>query len=335
MEPIPLALAIISIVLTVVAIVIASLIYSKEKVQIKQLGESSIVTQKIASKTAQIAGEMQLRSRVKANVERFFSTKDATTRKYTCVFPVFFQSTPLPSIVAGDYHALQILVNLFGEGHLRLYGIMKGESVDPKKMTEDAIYICTPFANAALQAKFKYLEITDDADLSSADFDSLGLPCWFAEDTRSNNRYKGEPVKKIVVSTGGRPREIDSPAEDHYEAAAKLDNHVRYVPDGEHQRDLAIITRMTDKKTGNKTVIIAGIHQYGTWIAADFFNRLCRNESISYNKVLTGQEDFAAIVWGTFNTDRLRVVETDVSENYIWTNVDGKWSQIPLSERGT
>lgn len=80
-------------------------------------------------------------------------------------------------------------------------------------------------------------------------------------------------------------------------------------------------------------MVIAGIHQYGTWIAADFFDRLCRDKSVNYKSVLTGDLDFVAIVWGSFDTRNLRVLDTDVEQNFVWTFENEVWSQVSASDK--
>jgi hypothetical protein len=143
-------------------------------------------------------------------------------------------------------------------------------------------------------------------------------------------------IKKIAIAVDDGIRELDSPAEESYKEAAELAEGVRYDPKSDVQIDYGIVARTTDESTRAKTLIIAGIHQYGTWIAAEFFDRLCRDkEETTYQSVLKGNDDFVVVVWGEFSTAALLVKETGVQQNYVWTRRDKKsgWSHRSLEMR--
>ncbi|MFH1313711.1 MAG: hypothetical protein ABIJ00_10875 [Candidatus Eisenbacteria bacterium] len=105
-----LGLAIGGIVLTVIAIIYASRIYVKETEQLTKMEGIAHDTREIGSETREVAKKLKADGYLREAVDRFFAFQPTSTRKYTCVFPVFFKRRPLPFIVAGDYHALQVLV---------------------------------------------------------------------------------------------------------------------------------------------------------------------------------------------------------------------------------
>ena len=322
-----LTLAIVGVVLTAVAIAIAGSIYRREKQHLTQLKLLASDTREIGIETRAVAKMLEAGTTVREAVERFFELQPTEDRRFTCYYPESFKSRPLPSIYAGDYHALQVLVGLLGQNRLELRGISKEEDVTNAPPGGDVIYLCTPMANLALRARYPYLDLCDDTHAGLMLSSQLELPCWFG--VRNG-------TKKIAIAVDDGIRELDSPAEESYREAAKLDEGVRYDPRSDVQIDYGIIARTTDESTRAKTLIIAGIHQYGTWIAAEFFDRLCRDrEEASYQSVLKSNDDFAVVVWGEFSTAALRVKETGVEQNYLWTRRDAKsvWSQRSLEVR--
>jgi hypothetical protein len=315
-------LAIVGIALTMVAIAIAGSIYWREKqhlIQLKSLASDTRVlasdTREIGIETRAIAKMLEAGTTVREAVEHFFELQPTEDRQFTCYYPESFKRRPLPSIYAGDYHALQVLVGLLGQSRLRLCGISKEQDVPGAPPGGDLIYLCAPMANLALQARYPGLDLSD-AGASVVLSRELQLPCWFG--VRNG-------VKKIAIAVQDGIRELDSPAGDAYRAAAELAEGVRYIPKSDVQIDYGIVARTTDEATGAKTLIIAGIHQYGTWIAAEFFDRLCRGKGETvYQTALKGNDDFVVIVWGEFSTAALLVGETGVHQNYVWTRRDKK-----------
>lgn len=305
------------VVLTVVAIVIACMIFTKENQQLRKLAV-------IGGETQQVAEALEANKQLRDAVNRFFELDQTKNRRYKCVYPETFKRRPLPSIYEGDYHAVQVLVGLLGQEHLEFCGVTDQDDISQSLLRGDLIYLCTPMSNAALQKRYPYVELLKDTKLDKTALDALGLPCWFAKTE--------DEVKKIVFSFNDEAGEVVSPADEAYRQAALLPEGVRYRADSDVQRDYGIVAKITDNETKTKTIVIAGIHQYGTWIAAEFFDRLLRSkEAISYRSVLEGSDDFCVIVWGSFSHPTLRVKDTGVHENYIWRRLDGQWSPPPRS----
>jgi hypothetical protein len=151
-----LMLAIVGVALTAVAIAIAGSIYWREKQHLTQLKLLATDTREIGKETRAIAKMLEAGTTVREAVEQFFELQPTEDRQFTCYYPESFKRRPLPSIYAGDYHALQVLVGLLGQNHLELRGISKEEDVPAAPPGGDLIYLCTPMANLALRARYPF-----------------------------------------------------------------------------------------------------------------------------------------------------------------------------------
>jgi hypothetical protein len=103
--------------------------------------------------------------------------------------------------------------------------------------------------------------------------------------------------------------------------------------------DYGIIARFTTRPTGHKQrkeIYIAGVHQYGTWIAGEFIKRiLYGDENDVYKdarKYFLGDDDFIALVYGRFNIAKLTVDHVGISEDRIWRLLDGQWLPVKASD---
>jgi len=303
-------LGIASVALTLVAIVYANRIYAKENEELQQLGG---ITRKLQADTHR-----------RESVRRFFSPRGAAVPRFSCVYPVHFQRRPLPSIYAGDYYAIQVFAGLLEAENMELYGIMSNDRYEQSLDERDVIFLCAPYANPYLAHRYGILSTSDTQAERDVAFDNLDLPCWFAWDKRTDT-----PRKVILVRTPDEPYVCVSAADTHYELAAELDDDTRYEPPDDCQRDFGIVMRITGD-SGRITIVAAGIHQYGTWIAADFFNDLCKDPDSVVAAVLGRGGDFVAVVWGEFSTRKLQVLSSGVEQNFLWERGDGGWVKVNL-----
>jgi hypothetical protein len=139
------------------------------------------------------------------------------------------------------------------------------------------------------------------------------IPCWFiSEETPELVRrgWTDKPTKRIRkgLTVWRGEQFIDSPAEKAYreaEQGRKADDVVV---------DYGVVLRFTE--AGRTSVVIAGIHQYGTWIAGYFMDRLVRDKD--YHSEIPRGEDFLAVVWGRFNSGTLQVEDGGVARRLWW-----------------
>lgn len=309
------------------AIVISLFIAWRQKRQLRSL-------EKIGLETADTARTLKTDVFVREIVENFFGVGSGRQELLKCVFPVYYDKRPLPFIVAGDYYALHVLQDLVGGDRLSLKPVpMLPEQQDgevPKDCLQgDAIYLCTPIANRALGTLAPAVELTDDSTAPVLPmFGNLELPCWFAIDKRGPDP---RPTKKIWI-----PRlklALESGAEDDYRSAESLDRWILYSPPTDSQQDYAIIARLTE--LDRKIIVVAGIHQHGTWIGGDFLKRLAEGERLRWREVFLSHDDFVAVVWGELNSAAFQVMRCDVLQDYVWVRGDDGWKQVSTSAPAT
>lgn len=177
----------------------------------------------------------------------------------------------------------------------------------------NAIYLCTPYANPALRAIAPPLTLpAQNAPLL------LGteVPVWFGDD---------EGKKVIYIASSGRP--LPSPAEPEYVRYSRRDNNVPWEPPATPVTDYALILRTTIE--GKRIVVIAGIHQYGTWIGGEFFRKLITPGALQpHESIFLSDQDFAAVLWGDFDQTDYSVSRCNVLEEYVWTKTDNAWRRV-------
>ncbi len=255
----------------------------------------------LASISKTIGTEVSRRERI----EKFFCVSPWGQNTYRCYFPAEYGERPLPSVLAGDYHALQVLSSALGSS-LVLESVPRdspaGISVDPK---DNLIFLCAPDVNVALKGFI----------------DALGveLPCWFDDD--HGRRCLAITDSHAILSSG---------ADDHYAAAQDRTNHTLPYAPGALVSDLGIMARITDG--GRRTIILSGIHQYGTWIVAEFLEKLIRGEGDArdYESVFFGRDDFLAVVYGEFSHEMLRVNDAMISHRKVWVRTGGSWDLVEV-----
>lgn len=234
---------------------------------------------------------------------------------------MYYDRKPLPSIVVGDYHALHVLQTLMGTDRIELAPVCipaKDSLTEVNyRIDTNVIYLCTPQANKELKCFAPPIDLYSDKPPM---FKDIELPCWFTGD---NNK------KAILIYGNKRP--LPSPAEPDYDRASQLLEGQAYRPPTDITTDYAILLRLT--VDGKKVVVVAGIHQYGTWIAGDFFRRLTTGEFSVYDHIFLSDNDFIAILWGEFNTKKFSVSRCNVLEELIWLRKESGWERIPPNSK--
>lgn len=281
----------------------------------------------VGKETKETAEALRLDSLIKERVKRFFRTTEVIDEKnkYKCIYPHKYSDRPLPSINAGDYYALSILERRLGSENIKLFGLSSDEEFDDSQLKGNMVVVCAHVANPVVRTVFEIHNIENDSDLSG--IDSMKTPCWFADDSRPEMKTpqdkRNEPVRKIRVSIDSTNDLIESPAEDSY---IKLHNDPmqRNLIIG-IQQDYGILGRITIDD--NTYFIIAGIHQYGTWVVATFLDRLLRERETRYEDCMLGGDDFIAVIWGEFDTSKMKVREARVHHNYLWVKERNSWTR--------
>jgi hypothetical protein len=285
-------------------------------------------TKRLALNLNEITLEMAGRPYRHRVVKALFADK----RQFKCFLPGKYQGKPLPSIEAGDYYALHALQYLLDSKNLEL-SFQDTNSARPD-LTTDSIFLCSPQSNAALNCLAPPLNLPKDG-IKQQSLHGIPLPCWFAD-------QDGKKVISVhdLDHPDSQNRTIKSDAEEQYDDAKKKhENGEKVAPDETHvptsQRDYAIILRLTTKLEAStrpiSIFVLAGIHQYGTWIAGEFLRRLAsEREVLNADKGLfLDNNDFLAIVYGDFDSKLLSVNRLGIHGGYMWTGNNGQWRLVP------
>lgn len=277
-----------------------------------------IDTQKIGTDTRDTAVKINADSHKREVVRKFFPLESATS-KIRCLFPCRYNTDkPLPSIEAGDFYALSVLQDLLGHERLDLGFQIPGDGVGNDLQQGDAIFLCTPTSNPGLAMLAPSLILPFSGGPKC---EGVELPCWFANDMSS-----GSLVKKIWI--GNDEDFLESPSEDAYRKCALTLGPCVPKPGIDFQKDYAILLRLS---THRKVFVLAGIHQYGTWIAGECLRRLAieKDTSIrpSVKALLLGDNDVLAVLWGKFCLSKLTVPELGILDNYIWVRANEVWER--------
>lgn len=208
------------------------------------------------------------RLRIK-RVEGFFGIRYFDRSTMECILPVVEGDLrkPLPLVNGGDFFAANVLSRLLGD-RVRLEPCLKSDGVNDEKMlswkqverragrqkASPIVLVCSPEANAYVGE----LVPTINVDRSGWNMPQ-NLPIWFA---------RSEHWKYLKLVEVNKRLQHNSEADEVYERCEKEEG---YQPTG-RVRDSGLIARL--KVNGRVFVIIAGIHQYGTWIAGDALFRL-------------------------------------------------------------
>lgn len=288
--------------------------------QNKQLDELS----EISNGTRKILGQMNVDEQKDKLVSIFLGTNNDSRNSYTCVFPVSYDSKPLPNINSGDYHAIQVLQNALGHENLILRPLT---SQDNTTFNSNIIYLCTPQANSALKFIAKDVEIDKNNKCNvNMQLDGTYLPCWFANIDWRNMDGQIKRVKCIWIKETGKA--LISESEDAYIKAEQLLRGEPFVPHINIQTDYSILLRLT--KGNRRIIVIAGIHQYGTWTCGDFFQDLIEGRNISYKDIFLSNNDIIAIIYGNFNTENFTTMDSGIHNNSLWyrSNCEQEWQKV-------
>jgi hypothetical protein len=296
---------------------------------------AGVVLKKISEDTGETVQEIDREKHKHWVVVRFFGLTDGVNR-FRCLLPVKWAGKPLPSICAGDYYALHILQTLLGNETVELaFQNCEGQECEDDG-NGNAIFLCAPQANPALEKHAHALILKGGRTDDMPRFYGMVIPCWFADDGPNPGRDTDSAIKKIWIPSVNTV--LESGAEEEHQRAAP---GIRHKPRDPIQSDYAILLRMSVPRK-RKLFVIAGIHQYGTWIAAEFLNRLAMK--YSYNEVdpkvrdiLCGDDDFAAVIQGDFRSETLSVERAMIHREFLWRRhkEKGEWVRMGEEKRMT
>jgi len=296
-----------------------------QEVELKDQQEQLKRLHKIGIDTRSTAIQLKSDAAKKTSFAMFLGAKGKSIEQYVCVFPVFYDRKPLPFIQAGDYHVLQVLQNLFEPDQFSLKEMPDIANDQINCVEGNVLYLCSPQANKELRTLASAVTVKNKVSDCLPYFKGVSLPCWFANST-DERHYNNEEVKTIWIPD--KQEVLYSDSEDEYRAADLLKPKLKYGNCKNIQKDYAILMRLTIDD--QMIIVIAGIHQYGTWICGDFFKRLFIPGKINYRKQLLGEADCLSVIWGEFNTITLKTEECNVERNYVWTRniTNNTWEQV-------
>jgi len=342
---IPLELA-----LSVNAVVITLIIAVTQQVQLKKI-------EVIGMQTKETTEAFGTESIVRQTVEDFFKIKESKGENYELFFPVEYISKPLPLINQGDFYAIHVISTRLNEKRITNKPLRSSRHPDAPK-EKNVIFICSPDANPALNEIYNVMHIVTIDNKRHIKTESCPtvpgqcqkspekcliphdiyktlpnkLPCWFAREesadckvdlSKQSSKEQNSKGKNRMIYVPETNDLIKSQVDSIYEISARDKNFIH--PLGT-QRDYGIFGRWHDKD--HQFFIIAGIHQYGTWIIATLLNRLLCGNPIEGKEYFLGKEDFIAVIEGEFDYQTLKVGRIKIPSDFLWIKKKDKWERM-------
>ncbi|MCG2736072.1 MAG: hypothetical protein L6282_06715 [Candidatus Methanoperedenaceae archaeon] len=320
------------IILTLIAIDITIFIAWTQEKQLRNQEQQLNKLEDIGNHTKETTEKLKTDSIILSIIKKFFILRDLG-KKYQLFFPVEYDVKPLPLINQGDFYAIHVVSSRIGEDNLYLETITKDTKFDKISIDGDAIFICAPHANPALKKIYDFKKIENDEAISKLEnekwpFEELDLPCWFVEDHRDYSRNAERKWKTRKIWVYDTKELLESPAENCYRAAYEKGKGKEFKCTTDIQQDYGILARVN--KNDKQYIIIAGLHQYGTWIVASFLSNLLGGKNVDYKSTFLNENDFIAVIWGEYNNKKLAVNSESIGvyKKYIWMKESGKWVRI-------
>ncbi|GEM_PF-6099485 len=309
-----------------------------------------------------ISSSINLAQRLSENIDKSMANTRRETIQYSCIFLSIYNKRPLPLVAAGDLYALYVLQMLLGQNQIELIDVNDFMLVNKKRdlasfVNKNCIFLCSPLANPALRRIAPIIPMSNNVPAKAMNVSLAGvnLPVWFGSE-EINGRNVGclyYPENLNYETSDTVPNEMrqarpvsKSPSEPSYDVAASAGDNEKPELNETCQFDLGIIMRVTppsfsvdddmniliakDKKPNRKLFIIAGIHQFGTWMAAEFFRRVLFGETKGFGHLMFQENDFSVVISGEFSTKDLRVV--DVNAECAWQHRESMWHRLTSAE---
>ena len=232
------------------------------------------------------------------------------------VTPAEFPRKPLPMVYAGDFFVVSVLTQLL-RGHLvaLLTHHHSGHSAFGAPIginDEVVVYICSPEANPELNRLFPTF------DHLASQVPPQGLPAWFS--TRAGDHLQ------IVTATGSNVHSSPRADQVYDDIAMHMSRPIQPVG---IVSDVGLVARI---RMNNRTnIVIAGNHQYGTWIAGEALRRMLESgvHDSAFAEVLFSDADVLLVVEGEFDDAPMSVNGT-ISCVQSWSRGQGatSWSDL-------
>jgi len=295
----------IGIIIAIIALIITLSIAITQQLQLNKLeriGEQTKAT------TDKLGSDWIIRDRV----DKFFVLKGDRGQKFQIFFPVIYKSKPLPMMNQGDFFAVHVLGSRLGENNIENHPVSNSDLslVEPGSRT---IFICRPDMNPVLRSLIDTKKITD------------GWPAWFIEEGVEKVSGKDWTIRKIRISDKNERIEdtIPSPSDDIYKKALNCAEGKKFSDESKKIQDIGIFARIHEED--RQIIIIAGIHQYGTWIIGGLLSRLFYGKPVKGEEIFLDDKDFISVIWGEFDSTQLIVSRFGIHNDYIWTRKDNTW----------
>ncbi|MEO1203074.1 MAG: hypothetical protein AAFX10_10215 [Pseudomonadota bacterium] len=283
----------------------------------------------IAKQTLILTESIESNEKTRSRVDRFFG-------KYTTWqihLPVSYQRRPLPLVAAGDFFAMHVLSALLGDERATVEFVNTNpQFVDRQAHQNSSLFLCSPKVNKGLGAIYPVFE---ESKYSADEFHAnYKLPCWFQSD---HPRSEDWMCIRALQNDNLAPV-IAFAANQVYDASQELE-----LGEGpgnlSDQNDHAILARVSqqNRDRGNEArldIVMAGVHQFGTWIVAHYVDQLVRGITKAENPYLLDTDyEFVAVVDGVFAADQLHVIRSGLRPNYFWYRRLGEqaWCHLPDS----
>ena len=280
--------------------------------------------------------------------------------QYTCVLPVEYRKRPLPTIAAGDYYAWHVIQNFADEVRIgmRLTNRALSPQAGPSLPDGNTIFLCSPQVNPQLDEMAPWIQLLDGNRIDCSEgarrgrsaLEKMKLPLWFGcrsmlvkkPDSQTLETWQEKVICCIADShVSDKSAEmvvLTSQAEEDYIRAARLEDGQTPATVPGLKPDMALIVRASRRLfdstaragAGDKIVVIAGIHQYGTWIAGDFVEKYCRGERPEVNDLFRSEADFAILVYGQFDEKTLSVESSGVHATDAWQFNGSGWDRVSI-----
>jgi hypothetical protein len=347
-------ITLLSLLLAIISIIIMVIVAFKQKGISDETLTIAHETKGIGQETKSITQKLATDYFVQEKASRIFplhKKHDLRHLRYKVVYPVKYSGKPLPLINQGDFYAIHVLILALGFDRIELKEIESSQSkFDRNSYEGNSVFICSPQANPVLNSIFPYATACRNGNCRHEEIEKhlckndgeikkwlkeIDLPCWFIDECEPRvNRKSMQPeftmIKKIQVHD--KDDIIDrldlplaSAAEDYYVEASIGE---RKIPFGSVS-DYGIFARLT--RNENRYLVVSGIHQYGTWIVADYLNNILRNRMTDgdHLKVFESESDFAAIIIGEYNSKTMVVDFSKVFGNKLWVKgKDDQWARF-------
>jgi hypothetical protein len=333
-----------SVVISLISLVIMIVIAQDQTGQIKSLDS--------------LNDELRARRAERERVKALFLASGE--EQYTCVLPVEYRKRPLPAIAAGDYYAWHVIQNFADEVRIGMHLTNRARAPKsaPGVPAGNSIFLCSPQVNPLLDELAPWIQLLDGNRIDCSEgagrglkaLEKIKLPIWFGCRDMPVRKPGGEALEiwpeKLICCisdsniTAPAPEMVvlTSQAEEDYIRAARLeDGQTPAIAPG-LKPDMALIVRASRRlfdssaRTGaaDKIVVIAGIHQYGTWIAGDFIEKYCRGERPEVNDLFRSEADFAILVYGQFDEKTLTVESSAVHATDAWQFNGNGWDRVAV-----